>query len=71
MRKYLLAALVVALPAPASDACIRGRAVARARSVTRTVTKPVRAVVAVPVKAVGVAVTGGCANGVCNVPAKK
>src|SRR5688572_17053886 len=39
MRKYLLAALVVALTAPASDACFRGRAVARAKTVTRTVAK--------------------------------
>jgi hypothetical protein len=75
MRKYLLAALVVALTAPASDACFRGRAVARARTVTRTVAKvgvtPVRSIVAAPFRAVRESLPAPCVGGVCPTPAKK
>lgn len=66
MKRFILAALVVALSAPASDACFRGRIASRVRSVTRVVAKPVRSVVAAPVKAVA----SPCPGGVCPTPGK-
>jgi hypothetical protein len=75
MKRFVLAALVVALTAPASDACFRGRAVARAKSVTRTVAKagvtPVRNIVAAPFRAVRESLPAPCPGGVCPTPAKK
>lgn len=60
MKRLILAALVVALTATASDACFRGRALRQSsKSVTRTKTvqtagvTPVRTVLAVPLTAIG------------------
>jgi len=69
MRNYLLAAIIAALAAPASEACV-GRRAARVRTVTRTVVNPVRAVVSVPVRAVGV-FASPCPGGVCPAPGVK